>query len=101
MTNEQQKEIRKEFDEIFGGEGVIARTDENSILIGFTKKEVKDFWLSKLSLVRNQTIDEVLRETEYYFGHILNDGNGKPMNISLEEVASDLTTTLTKLKEPN
>jgi len=34
--------------------------------------------------------DSLRREVEEYLGHIQNDGSGKPMNISLEEIGQDL-----------
>jgi hypothetical protein len=34
--------------------------------------------------------DSLRREVQEYLGHIQNDGSGKPMNISLEEIGQDL-----------
>ena len=55
------KEKEEEFDERFGKEGVIAKTDENCILIGFTKKELKHF-LSQSLLEYNEKIKEIIEE---------------------------------------
>lgn len=49
----------KEFDKKFGGEGTIAKTDENMILIGFTKAEVKSFIRSLLSQDRKELCEKM------------------------------------------
>ena len=54
----------EEFDEKFGGEGVIARTDGNGILIGFTHKEVKSFISEKLKEQRERIIEEIIETTK-------------------------------------
>lgn len=52
-NNRIREEWKKRFYERFGGEGTIAKTDENCILIAFTKGEVIDF------------IDELLKSQEH------------------------------------
>ena len=47
-----------------------------------------------LKTQRQQLISEIKMEMENYFGHILNDGSGKPMNISIEEVGYDIIKIL-------
>jgi hypothetical protein len=40
---------------------------------------------------------EMVERIEEYFGHIVNDGvTGKPMRISLHEIANDIRSLLTK-----
>jgi hypothetical protein len=53
--------------------------------------------ISQLLLTqRQQLISEIKMEMENYFGHILNDGSGKPMNISIGEVGYDIIKILEK-----
>lgn len=43
--------------------------------------------------------DQVLMELEKYFGHLLNDGSGKPMQKSLEQVADEVIDLFRVKKE--
>lgn len=57
-----KEQIEKEFDERFGREGVIAKTDENCILIGFTKKEVKHFIYSQIEKAIKERDEELIKK---------------------------------------
>lgn len=37
---------------------------------------------------------DVRKDIEEYYGHVLNDGSGKPMNITIEEILNDILTLL-------
>lgn len=43
-------------------------------------------------------LSAVKKMMEDYFGHVLNDGSGKPLKISTDEITNDLITLLEKMK---
>ena len=51
-----------------------------------TPKAIKQFILKALASQRKEIIEKIVT----YFGHILNDGNGKPKRISIEKIGQDL-----------
>jgi len=95
--NKQKTDWEKSYDKKFGN-----NLELNEGMTGIAVEEyhsnatrkVKNF-ISKLLLTqRQQLISEIKMEMENYFGHILNDGSGKPMNISIEEVGYDIIKIL-------
>jgi hypothetical protein len=87
------KAKEEEFDERFGKEGVIAKTDENCILIGFTKKELKHF-LSQSILEYNEKIKEMTIETAEQWFTI------NPKYRTKKRLLDDIITNLTQDTNP-
>lgn len=54
----------------------------------------KEYLKKRLREALAQNRKAILEEVEEYFGHILNDGNGKPIMISTAEVADDVTAII-------
>lgn len=94
MTSNRSKEWEKEFDKkfvVYTGTKRIGRvgyftTPHDDFAVGHDPKLIKSFIHSILSQQRTELIEKV----KEYFGHIGNDGSGKPMNIPQNEIANDV-----------
>jgi len=64
-----------------------------------TYKQVKSFLSQALDKAIKKALEEVREKVEEYFGHIQNDGSGKPMNISINEIGSDIIKLLQDIEE--
>ena len=102
-----RQEIEKEWEEEKKKIAIASATAQFDALVknkvrendgGVNNLYTREAVLERESQIRREVIGEADMKITEYAGHVMNDGSGKPMDISNEEILQDILDLLQKMK---